>query len=140
MGTTAANLKPGDEGYGTNRVEVRVPLVPKGSDIPCGWYNVWVHPDNVEDLWSKIDRSVASSPSGNVTVLPIDTEVELSDGIRGKVTAFCVRESGYITYEVQWWADRTRHSGWFAASQCRPVSADGPAQTVGFNSNSHSPS
>ena len=49
-----------DEHYGRNRVEVRVPLTPEGSDIPYGWYSVWVHPDNVKDLWSKIDRSMAS--------------------------------------------------------------------------------
>lgn len=64
------------------------------------------------------------------TPIAFGSETNLIDGIRGRITAICIRGSR-VTYEATWWNDRSRCEAWLTPDEFDVVGESKPTR-IGF--------
>lgn len=59
------------------------------------------------------------------------TTLRIADDVEGIVEQVCLKDSGYVSYQVLWWDGRDRKEGWFTPREVRPVDETRTMQ-IGF--------
>jgi hypothetical protein len=82
-----------------------------------------------DDPMQRFVEIIKESPLRQVTVIAYGTDVTIGGGVKGVITAVCMRGTR-ITYEVTWWDGATRRAEWMDAIEVNTESTS--RQKIGF--------
>lgn len=67
-----------------------------------------------------------------IEVFAVGSQVEFLDGgTKATVTQVCIQADNRISYEIAWWANNSRTTGWVSTVEIKPVKTTGQ-QLIGF--------